>query len=97
MSKRDTIDVKHVCEPEDSLYDKIVLILNGEDVPGTFCPISFIGTLEFKETTFDLLTCTCGDSGCAGIFEGTKTKNDGHVVHWEDIDCGFPKKITVFL
>jgi hypothetical protein len=46
---------------------------------------------------FEILTCTCGISGCAGIFTGTKAKVTIDVcVEWNDIDCGFPQKYYKF-
>lgn len=98
MNNLDSIDVKHFCpdDPEGNLYDRIILILNGEDVPGVFDAVDFACSNELKQCTLELLTCSCGVSGCAGIFEGTKIKRRRFTTEWRDIDCGLPKKFYSF-
>lgn len=90
----DTIDV----EIREIIENRpiICLILNGEYVASTFNVYKFIVSHLYKRGTFEILTCTCGEAGCAGIFEGTKIKNRKHTVEWRDIDCGLPKRFYSF-
>lgn len=90
----DTIDAKITVY--DERLHTITLILNGEDVPGNFDPMEFIISPLYKKAKFELMTCGCGEAGCAGIFDGTVVKNRRYTVEWRDIDCGLPKRFYSF-
>jgi hypothetical protein len=98
MRNLDTIDVIS----GESIYDcgtvveYVSLVLNGEVIEAAFDSILFVASAELSGLTLELLTCGCGVSGCAGIFEGTKVKRRRYTVEWRDIDCGFPKKFYSF-
>lgn len=98
MKNRDTIDVKHfyIDEPEGVFYHKIILILNGQDVPGVFDAVALASSGGLKKVTFEVLTCSCGIGGCAGIFEGTTIKRRRFTTEWRDIDSGLPKSFYSF-
>ena len=48
------------------------------------------------EGEFFLITCTCGEAGCAGIFDGVLVTHEGESIRWKvptplqapDTDCG---------
>lgn len=90
----DKIDVELV--PSDTGNVTIQLILNDTPVNGIFDPFAFIGTQYKKFITTELMTCSCGVAGCAGIFEGTKSKIRKYSVEWRDIDSGLPKRFHSF-
>lgn len=98
MNKRDTIDVKYFCpeEPENNFYDGVILILNGEDVSGCFDAMSLVLSSHVKRSVWEILTCSCGIGGCAGIFDGTSIKTRRYTVEWRDIDSGLPKRFYSF-
>ena len=89
----DTIDVKY--DLRDGNHE-IVLILNGEEVLGTFDCFFFIHSILTKFSVCELLTCTCGVAGCAGVFFGTRVKVRKNTVEWRDIDSGLPKSFYSF-
>lgn len=91
---RDKIDVQLVRNDNGNHY--ISLILNDSPVKGTFDAYDLIGTMYAKRMLIELLTCTCGVPGCAGIFEGTKIKHRKYSVEWRDIDSGLPQKFYSF-
>ena len=74
----------------------ISLVLNGERVPGTFDVFELIASQYAKKTLCEIMTCSCGVAGCAGIFDGTTVKLRRNTVEWRDIDCGLPKKFYSF-
>lgn len=92
----DTIDVGVTPANEKNLHDAVHLILNGECVKGTFEPLSLLISSYYRICSIDLLTCSCGSAGCAGIFDGTEVKKRRHTVEWRDIDCGLPKRFYRF-
>ncbi|QDJ96511.1 hypothetical protein Xoosp13_325 [Xanthomonas phage Xoo-sp13] len=94
----DTIDVVLDKSPDGNpYYHNIHLIINNEKVNGVFDVIRFITSfIAFKKVDTELLTCSCGNAGCAGIFYGTTIKIRKHSVEWRDIDCGFSKKFYSF-
>lgn len=93
----DTIDVKHVQEVHDGVrFDKIVLVLNGEQFNRVLDPFAFITSAHFKQSLQTVITCSCGDSGCAGVFSGVNIKCRRYNVEWRDIDCQLPKRFYRF-
>lgn len=89
----DTIDVELLTE--HGL--EIGLILNKERVAATFSPMALVVSFNnFKKVDEDILTCSCGVSGCAGIFYGTTIKVRRKTVEWRDIDSGLPKRFYSF-
>lgn len=99
MKNLDTIDV--ICGNETfecgTIVDYISLVLNGEVVKGTFDSMTFVCASDMKQGMLELMTCSCGVSGCAGIFDGTQVKRRRYTTEWRDVDCGFPKKFYSFL
>lgn len=98
MTMLDTIDVKWVrSSDEEGEYNDIVLILNGEELKRPFDWAVFAYLFpKFRKHTTEILTCTCGNAGCAGIFYGTTIKTRKHTVEWRDIDCRLPKRFYRF-
>lgn len=96
--KLDTIDVKFIhTSDEDGEYNDIVLILNGEELKRPFDWALFAYLFDlFRKHTTEILTCSCGIAGCAGIFYGTTIKTRKHTVEWRDIDCRLPKRYYQF-
>lgn len=93
MKNLDTIDV----QLEDHGHGEYIsLVLNGEVVKGTFDYRTFAILGGVKSITFEVMTCSCGHAGCAGIFDGTAIKRRRYTVEWRDIDCGLPKKFYNF-
>jgi len=92
----DTIDVGVTPANEENPHDAVHLILNGECVTGTFDPLSLLISSYYRICFIDLMTCSCGSSGCAGVFEGTNVKKRKHTVEWRDVDCGLPKRFYRF-
>ena len=94
----DTIDVslETGTYEGDVRYEHINLILNGEAVKGPFNAYSFALSSITKRETMEIRTCGCGESGCAGIFYGTKIKPRRYTVEWRDIDSGLPKRFYSF-
>ncbi len=90
----DTIDVQLHRSEDGNHY--ISLILNGLPVKGTFDAFDLISSTHYKHMLLELMTCSCGVPGCAGIFEGTYVKHRRFTVEWRDIDSGFPKKFYSF-
>jgi hypothetical protein len=100
MKGLDTIDVEKYSTKRDDgslSYQGITLLLNGLPVKGTFDAIEFATSLSVgKKVTGELMTCSCGNAGCAGIWEGTKIKVRSRTVEWTDIDSGLPKRFHSF-
>lgn len=99
MKNLDTIDVTDTSfTTEDGRrLSGIGLVLNGELVKGTFDELMFVCASSFKQLyNIELMTCSCGNAGCAGIFYGTNIKHRRYTVEWRDIDCGFPKRFYNF-
>ena len=92
----DTIDVGITPPTEENPHDAVHLILNGECVTGTFDPLSLLVSSYYRICSIDLMTCSCGSSGCAGVFDGTEVKKRKHTVEWRDVDCGLPKRFYRF-
>lgn len=93
MSMLDSINV--ILQVEDNRHS-IHLILNDQPVQGTFDPYEFAFSGNTRHALVELLTCSCGVAGCAGIFEGTRIKTRRRTVEWRDIDSGLPKKFYAF-
>lgn len=89
----DTIDIQ---KDENEGGEYITLVLNGEPVNGTFDCWGFVLATEFKLNRFEVMTCSCGNAGCAGIWEGTNIKYRRRSVEWRDIDCRLPKRFYGF-
>jgi hypothetical protein len=89
----DTIDVRYNFREN---CHELILVLNGEDVPGTFSFFDFIFSVENRLSIQELKTCSCGVSGCAGIWFGTRVKVRKHTVEWRDVDCRLPKRFYAF-
>lgn len=98
MSSFDSISVALVMYPSEDgvLHEDISLVLNGEKVSGTFDPYTLSETLLLERSEAEILTCSCGNAGCAGIFDGTAVKRRRYTVEWRDMDCGLPKKFYKF-
>ncbi|UKA04930.1 hypothetical protein [Photobacterium damselae] len=55
----------------------------GNDVPQNERPLF---------SSFEPFTCSCGVSGCAGIFQGISSKHRKHTVEWTiPVDAGYEK------
>jgi len=94
----DSIDVEidSFTSEDGEEYRHVALVLNGTKVPGTFDEYSlFISTLN-RLTRTEILTCSCGCPGCAGIDYGTVIKLRRNTVEWRDIDSGLPKRFYSF-
>lgn len=93
----DTIDVRLDVVDGVVPIQEIILILNNVEIKGTFNGVEFVGIFEnYRKVDADILTCSCGHSGCAGIFYGTTVKRRRYTVEWRDIDCGLPKRFYKF-
>ena len=94
----DTIDViySEYISKDGTVSEYLALELNGTLVKGTFDAYTFISSGELKKSELELLTCSCGVAGCAGIFYGTQVKRRRYTTEWRDIDCGFPKRFYNF-
>ena len=97
----DTIDVQKVLfTSEDGNYsdEYVALVLNGEVIKRTFDVWGFCMATAFgpKLVTWEILTCSCGHAGCAGIWDGTMVKQRRYTVEWRDIDSGLPKRFYSF-
>lgn len=95
----DTIDLELITKwyPEDKESDMYIgLVLNGELIERPFDPYELIASTLYKRVQCEILTCGCGNAGCAGIFHGTYVKNRRSTVEWRDIDCGLPKRFYSF-
>lgn len=90
----DTIDIeKHVEVYESGSLEKLVLVLNGTPLKGTFDAGELAISLAInREDDLEIMTCSCGNAGCAGINYGTTIIPGDHIIRWEDIDCGLPNK-----
>ncbi|WAX21618.1 hypothetical protein [Stenotrophomonas phage RAS14] len=66
-------------------YD-LDLLVDGE-VPSNdvFDPIEFIAS-TYKIQRAYFFTCSCGNSGCAGIHEGIHVKQRTRTIEWRDLD-----------
>ena len=98
MKNLDTIDVRYSETTYEcgTMIEYISLILNGEPVKGTFDAYAFAFPSTKKVSKEEILTCSCGVAGCAGIFDGTEVKRRRYTVEWRDIDCGLPKRFYSF-
>jgi len=93
MKNLDTIDVQL---SDHGHGEYISLVLNGEAVEGTFDYHLFAMLGSVKSITIELMTCSCGCAGCAGIFDGVAIKRRRYTVEWRDVDCGLPKPFYSF-
>jgi hypothetical protein len=98
MKNRDDIEIKYEEEMHNFglITPSFTLILNGERIKGSFDAFAFMHSTLTKKRDIELMTCSCGVSGCAGIFYGTTVKVRRHTVEWRDIDCKFPKRFYSF-
>lgn len=93
----DTISVKHVQNIYDGVrFDNIVLTLNGESFDRTLDPFALIVSANFKKSLQQIITCSCGVSECAGVYDGVTVKCRRYTVEWRDIDCDLPKRFYRF-
>lgn len=95
----DTINLELITQwyPDEKKSDIYIgLVLNGELITAPFDPYEFIVSSLYKRVQCEILTCSCGVAGCAGIFHGTYVKHRRHTVEWRDIDCGLPKRFYSF-
>lgn len=95
----DTIDVQKLREQHEngqSGDEYIALVLNGEVLKGTFDVHGFVCTADLSQITYEVMTCSCGHAGCAGIWDGTAIKQRRFTVEWRDIDSGLPKRFYRF-
>lgn len=100
MSKNDTIDIrvtKYRTDKYDELAHRIDLVLNGEVLSQCFDDFHVLASFMcYRQYTAEVLTCSCGVAGCAGIFYGTEIKVRKNTVEWRDIDSGLPKRFYSF-
>ncbi len=89
----DTIDVRYNFREN---CHELILVLNGVDVPGVFDYFYFMQSTLTRLSIKELLTCSCGVAGCAGIWWGTRIKVRKHTVEWRDVDSGLPKRFYSF-
>ena len=94
MKKLDTIDVQFRYDEEDG--EHAILVLNGVELRQAFDVFNFVASCGLPHVTVEILTCSCGNAGCAGIFEGTEVKTRRYTVEWRDIDSGLPKRFYAF-
>lgn len=69
-----------------------VLLVDGQHLFKGRRPVLDTIDLLFKSTRsgeMELLTCTCGVSGCAGFHEGVAVRRVGDVVHWDIPRLGY--------
>lgn len=96
MPKHDTIDVAlktSIADVWDETVEYMVLILNGEEVKGNFNVMEFVcSDAVVDHAKLELMTCSCGSAGCAGIWDGTEVKRGQFITEWNDIDSGLPQK-----
>jgi hypothetical protein len=93
MKNLDTIDIQFI---PNGNSECAVLVLNGTTVSGHFDVVRFVASGGLRYVEFEIMTCSCGNAGCAGIFYGTRVKRRRNTVEWRDIDCGLPKKFYAF-
>lgn len=68
---------------EGQEFIRIVLILNGEEVKGTFDPFEF-AVPSLRQANWYLMSCSCGIAGCGGYTHGVNVKRRAHTVEWRD-------------
>lgn len=66
-------------------YDLGILIDGKAVCTDQFDPIEFITATNKRQKVF-IFTCSCGDSGCANIFNGIHQKIRLHTVEWRNMD-----------
>lgn len=94
MDNLDTIDIEFWTNAEDGHY--AVLMLNGAEVSKPFDLHLFLAADGLRHVEYEILTCSCGHAGCAGIDYGTTVKRRRYTVEWRDVDCGLPKRFYSF-
>ncbi len=82
-----SIDVRAQFESESNdLYIELAiddqLLVNPKHDHLAIDLAELVKTLE-DDGEFFIITCTCGDPGCAGIMEGVKVHHNGKMVYWQ--------------
>lgn len=59
-------------------------------------PLDTSGLLALRARSWsaDLLTCSCGVSGCAGFHDEVRFERDGDVMRWHVPTCGYEKCVS---
>ncbi len=98
MTTLDTIDVQgNVFRQEDGTeFHSIALVLNGEVFERAFDAMVFACVGDTDQEELEIITCSCGVPGCAGIFSGLNVRRWATTVEWNDIDSGLPKELYCF-
>ena len=96
----DTIDVRldEGVSDDGPPWEKITLILNGEDVRHTFDAME-LAVPRVKMINVFMRTCSCGIAGCEGLFWGVQVKRRKFTVEWRDQERKgntFPKRFYSF-
>ena len=84
---------------EQKTYD-VAVFLNDKKLPhNTFSLGDVLSATAQSFSEFDMFTCTCGHSGCAGFHTCITHRKENGIVHWEfpeDNDYVTDKKIYQF-
>lgn len=94
MKNLDTIEINlSIVEDEDYRGVDTQIILNGKEIKHFSDYTSFLfrskdcaplweGDKQGEYSSFEVFTCSCGISGCAGIWDGIHTKHRKRTVEW---------------
>jgi hypothetical protein len=59
----------------------------------TDLPFALLPSAEY-DGSFEILTCTCGNAGCAGLFHPIQVAHHDGAVHWEITEPEPPRHLT---
>lgn len=71
-------------EPNESVL-RVALMIDGEafvDPQQYAIDLQALVSSQYSPKEYYIITCTCGDAGCAGIWKGIQVLHDAVSVHW---------------
>ena len=86
-----SLRLRHVVDCENGEPECLVAVLefNGEQANASdpeHVDLNHLKTSLDRDGTFFIWTCSCGDPGCAGLFDGVRVTHSGGRTLWHDLD-----------